>query len=126
MKRMLAVSMRFCNRAYLRGNYKGHPDGSNHPIESDSPNHLEMQWFSRYRGAPMTNSFTESVVEDAALEWFGELGYSILHGPEIAPGEPTASTRVSAPSLRTKNASRRGGLSKARNSLRALFRSWKS
>jgi len=38
----------------------------------------------------MTNQFTESVVEDAALEWFGELGYSILHGPEIAPGEPVA------------------------------------
>ena len=38
----------------------------------------------------MTNQFTESVVEDAALEWFGELGYSIVHGPEIAPGEPAA------------------------------------
>jgi len=35
----------------------------------------------------MTSSFTESVVEDAALSWFGELGYSILAGPEIAPGE---------------------------------------
>lgn len=31
--------------------------------------------------------FTESVVEDAALSWFGELGYSVLAGPEIAPGE---------------------------------------
>jgi type I restriction enzyme, R subunit len=31
--------------------------------------------------------FTESVVEDAALEWFGELGYRVVHGPEIAPGE---------------------------------------
>ncbi len=30
--------------------------------------------------------FTESVVEDAALEWFQELGYTILHGPDIAPG----------------------------------------
>lgn len=29
--------------------------------------------------------FTESVVEAAALEWFGELGYAIAHGPEIAP-----------------------------------------
>jgi type I restriction enzyme R subunit len=38
----------------------------------------------------MSNQFTESVVEDAALEWFGELGYSIVHGPEIAPGEPAA------------------------------------
>ncbi len=32
-------------------------------------------------------TFTESVVEDAALSWFGELGYSIFAGPEIAPGE---------------------------------------
>jgi len=36
----------------------------------------------------MTNRFSESGVEDAALEWIGELGYSILHGPGIAPGEP--------------------------------------
>jgi type I restriction enzyme R subunit len=34
--------------------------------------------------------FTESVVEDAALSWFGDLDYSVLHGPEIAPGEPAA------------------------------------
>lgn len=38
----------------------------------------------------MSNQFTESVVEDAALEWFGELGYRVIHGPEIAPGEPAA------------------------------------
>ena len=30
---------------------------------------------------------TESVVEDAALAWLGSLGYTIKHGPEIAPGE---------------------------------------
>ncbi len=35
----------------------------------------------------MFATFTESVVEEAALSWFGELGYSILAGPEIAPGE---------------------------------------
>ncbi len=29
--------------------------------------------------------FSESTVEDAALEWFEGLGYSIAHGPEIAP-----------------------------------------
>jgi type I restriction enzyme, R subunit len=29
----------------------------------------------------------ESTVEDAALSWFGELGYKVVHGPEIAPGE---------------------------------------
>jgi type I restriction enzyme R subunit len=32
--------------------------------------------------------FTESVVEDATLDIFESLGYAILHGPEIAPGEP--------------------------------------
>jgi type I restriction enzyme R subunit len=36
------------------------------------------------------SQFTESVVEDAALEWFAELGYAVVHGPEIAPGEPAA------------------------------------
>ncbi|MBU4404015.1 MAG: hypothetical protein L6428_08830 [Candidatus Aminicenantes bacterium] len=33
------------------------------------------------------SNFTESIVEDAALEWLQGLGYSILHGPEIAVGE---------------------------------------
>ena len=35
-------------------------------------------------------SLNESIVEDAALEWFGELGYAIGHGPHMAPGEPAA------------------------------------
>jgi len=35
-------------------------------------------------------SFTESAVEDAALDWLGELEYSVTHGPEMAPGELTA------------------------------------
>src|SRR3989304_766873 len=30
---------------------------------------------------------TESTVEEATLSWLRDLGYSILHGPEIAPGE---------------------------------------
>ena len=29
----------------------------------------------------------ESTVEDAALEWFGALGYAVAHGPHLAPGE---------------------------------------
>ncbi|MFM2151929.1 MAG: hypothetical protein RL199_364 [Pseudomonadota bacterium] len=33
--------------------------------------------------------FTESVVEEAALEWFEALGYSVVAGPSIAPGEPS-------------------------------------
>ncbi|MDT9235587.1 type I restriction endonuclease subunit R [Limnospira sp. PMC 917.15] len=36
------------------------------------------------------SNFTESEVEEAALCYFEELGYTILHGPEIAPGEPNA------------------------------------
>ena len=34
--------------------------------------------------------FTESVVEEAALEWLGAKGWTILHGPEIAAGMPSA------------------------------------
>jgi len=34
--------------------------------------------------------FTESVVEDAALAWLRELGYTLRHGPDIAPGELAA------------------------------------
>ncbi len=36
------------------------------------------------------SAFTESVVEDAALVWLTALGYSVLHGPEIATGELAA------------------------------------
>jgi len=35
-------------------------------------------------------SLNESHVEEAALEWFGELGYTVGHGPQLAPGEPAA------------------------------------
>ena len=35
-------------------------------------------------------AFAESVVEEAALGWLHELGYTVLHGPEIAAGEPGA------------------------------------
>ena len=35
-------------------------------------------------------SLNESHVEDAALEWFGELGYAVGHGPQLAPGEAAA------------------------------------
>ena len=36
------------------------------------------------------DSFTEAVVEDAALVWLESLGYSVIYGPNIAAGEPTA------------------------------------
>ena len=38
----------------------------------------------------MTARFTESVVEQAALDWFRALGYQVVFGPSIAPGEPAA------------------------------------
>lgn len=40
-------------------------------------------------------SLNESIVEDAALTWFGELGYAIAHGPQLAPGEAAAERRRS-------------------------------
>ncbi len=35
-------------------------------------------------------NLNESTVEVAALEWFEELGYAVGHGPQLAPGEPSA------------------------------------
>ncbi len=35
-------------------------------------------------------TLTESIVEDAALTWFGELGYAVGQGPQMAPGEAAA------------------------------------
>ncbi|MHB2027147.1 MAG: type I restriction endonuclease subunit R [Elusimicrobiota bacterium] len=35
----------------------------------------------------MSSRFTESDVEVATLDWLDGLGYTVLHGPEIAPGE---------------------------------------
>lgn len=35
-------------------------------------------------------TLNESIVEDAALEWFRVLGYATGHGPHMAPGEPAA------------------------------------
>jgi type I restriction enzyme R subunit len=37
-----------------------------------------------------THKFTENDVEDATLSWFEELRFSVLPGPQIAPGEPAA------------------------------------
>ncbi|MFA6808499.1 MAG: type I restriction endonuclease [Eubacteriales bacterium] len=33
----------------------------------------------------MKNNFCESHLEEATLEWFEELGYEIVFGPDIAP-----------------------------------------
>jgi type I restriction enzyme R subunit len=35
-------------------------------------------------------TLNESIVEAAALGWFQELGYAVLPGPQLAPGEPSA------------------------------------
>lgn len=32
--------------------------------------------------------FSQSVVEDAAPDWLKSPGWTIKHGPQIAPGEP--------------------------------------
>ncbi len=34
----------------------------------------------------MSSAFNESVVEQAALEWFADLGYQTIYGPDISPG----------------------------------------
>ena len=36
------------------------------------------------------NTIYESDIEKVALEWFAELGYTVLHGPDIAPDTPDA------------------------------------
>lgn len=36
------------------------------------------------------SALNEDVLEQVALEWFGELGYAVGHGPQLAPGEPAA------------------------------------
>ena len=35
-------------------------------------------------------TLSEAMVEEAALGWFQDLGYAVLHGPQLAPGEPAA------------------------------------
>ena len=47
---------------------------------------VASSWRLRRTEWPM-QTFTESTVEEAALEVLDGLGYTILHGPEIAPGE---------------------------------------
>jgi len=38
----------------------------------------------------MNSRFTESIVEEASIEWLKALGYAVLHGPAIAVGELAA------------------------------------
>ena len=41
----------------------------------------------------MSRPFAESVVEDAALEWLGAIGYAVAHGPDIAPDSSSPERR---------------------------------
>jgi type I restriction enzyme R subunit len=45
---------------------------------------------NRQSGERLTKPFLESEVEEAALEWFAGLGWSVANGLEIAPEEPAA------------------------------------
>jgi len=38
----------------------------------------------------MPVAFTESILERAGLGWLKSIGYSVLFGPDIVPGEPAA------------------------------------
>lgn len=35
-------------------------------------------------------TFTESVVEDAAIGWLAGVGWAVAHGPQTLPGVPAA------------------------------------
>ena len=39
-------------------------------------------------------SLNKSIVEDAALEWFGDLDGFLGHGPQLAPGDPAARAQL--------------------------------
>lgn len=41
----------------------------------------------------MSIDFTESVVEEAALAWLEALGWTVAHGPDIAPDMLAAERR---------------------------------
>ena len=36
------------------------------------------------------NTIYESDIEEASLGWLADLGYTVLHGPDIAPDTPDA------------------------------------
>ena len=36
------------------------------------------------------NKIYESDIEEASLDWLADLGYTVLHGPDIAPNTPNA------------------------------------
>lgn len=40
-------------------------------------------------------TIVESIVAEAALSWFQVLGYAVIPGPKLAPGEPATAERDS-------------------------------
>ena len=69
-----------------RGRIRGLPQAAGRGI------HLGLRPGNQtHRGQEtMSQPITESVVEEAALEWLEGMGYSILYGPTLAVGEPAA------------------------------------
>jgi hypothetical protein len=47
----------------------------------------------------MTLKVCKATVESAAVEWFECLGYNVLSGPWIAPGEPVAEGDARGPAF---------------------------
>ena len=42
-----------------------------------------------------SRAFTESIVEEVALTWLEGLGYAVVHGPDISPGDDTLTLALS-------------------------------
>ncbi len=40
-------------------------------------------------------TLNESTVEAAGMDWFAELGWTVAHGPDLAPGESGAERTLS-------------------------------
>ena len=53
-------------------------------------------------------AFTKSMVKKAALPWFESLGWTVNHGPEIAPDELAAAVKVCPTRSRTEGIWRKG------------------
>ena len=49
-------------------------------------------------------SFTETEVEETALEWLERLGYGVVEGPDIGPGEPENNDWLAANPFTTASA----------------------
>ncbi len=63
-------------------------------------------------------TLNESIVEDAALEWFGELGYVIGHGPHM----PAAPSPRPSPTGREIVCGERKSVGRLREAIRRLNR----